>query len=64
MEEEINITVQIYPKEKVVYISEESSSGAKYEFQNIKDLAENIQFYLENYYEEQIEGAKEKDNEI
>lgn len=35
MEDEINITVQIFPKEKEIYIAEESSSGASYNFNNI-----------------------------
>ena len=60
MEDELDITIQIFPKEKEIYIAEESSSGASYEFNNIKDLAEKIQFYLENYYREAIEGTKEE----
>ena len=50
MKKEINIVVQIYPKEKVVYMAEESSSGASYKFDNINDLTESISFYLNNYY--------------
>lgn len=64
MEEEINISVEIYPKEKVVYIAEECSSGAKYKFKNVKDLAEKIHFYLDSYYKKEIEGTKESENEI
>lgn len=60
MEDELNITVQIFPKEKVIYIAEESSSGASYEFSDIKELAEKIHFYLDNYYKEEIEGSKEE----
>lgn len=60
MEDELNITVQIFPKEKVIYIAEESSSGASYEFNDIKELTEKIHFYLDNYYKEEIEGAKEE----
>ncbi len=60
MEDELNITVQIFPKEKVIYIAEESSSGASYEFNDIKELAEKIHFYLDNYYKEEIEGSKEE----
>lgn len=60
MEDEINITVQIFPKEKEIYIAEESSSGASYNFNNIQKLAEKIHFYLENYYKEAIEGTKEE----
>ena len=55
MEEEINISVEIYPKEKVVY---------KYKFKNVKELAEKIHFYLDNYYKKEIEGTKESENEI
>lgn len=40
MEDELNITIQIFPKEKEIYIAEESSSGANYDFNNIKELAE------------------------
>lgn len=60
MEDGLNITIQIFPKEKEIYIAKESSSGASYEFNNIKDLAEKVQFYLENYYREAIEGTKEE----
>ena len=60
MEDEINITVQIFPKEKEIYIAEESSSGASYNFNNIQELAEKIHFYLENYYKEAIEGTKKE----
>lgn len=60
MEDELKISLEIYPKEKEVYIAEESSSGASYEFSNIKELSEKIQFYLENYYREAIEGTKEE----
>lgn len=60
MEDEIKISLEIFPKEKEVYIAEESSSGASYNFNNIQELAEKIQFYLENYYKEAIEGTKEK----
>lgn len=60
MEDELNITIQIFPKEKEIYIAEESSSGASYNFNNIQELAEKINFYLENYYKEAIEGTKEE----
>ena len=60
MEDEIKISLEIFPKEKEVYIAEESSSGANYDFNNIKELAEKVQFYLENYYREAIEGTKEE----
>lgn len=60
MEDELNITIQIFPKEKEIYIAEESSSGASYSFNNIQELAEKIGFYLENYYKEAIEGSKEE----
>lgn len=60
MEDELKISVEIFPKEKEVYIATESSSGASYEFNNIQELAEKIHFYLENYYKEAIEGTKEE----
>ena len=60
MEDEIKISVEIFPKEKEVYIATESSSGASYDFNNIQELAEKLQFYLENYYKEAIEGTKEE----
>ena len=60
MEDELNITIQIFPKGKEIYIAEESSSGANYDFNNIKELAEKVQFYLENYYREAIEGTTEE----
>ena len=60
MEDEIKISLEIFPKEKEVYIATESSSGASYNFDNIQELAEKIHFYLENYYKEVIEGTKEE----
>lgn len=60
MENELKITIEILPKENEVYIAEESSSGASYKFDNVKELAEKIYFYLDNYYKEEIEGAKEE----
>lgn len=48
MEDELNITIQIFPKEKEIYIAEESSSGANYDFNNIKELAEKKAKYNSN----------------
>ena len=62
MEDEIRISVEIFPKEKVVYLAEESSSGAEYKFNDINELVEKIHFYLDNYYKDQIEGTKEEIN--
>lgn len=56
MEEYLRISVEIFPKERIVYIAEESASGGEYKFSNIKELAKQVQFYLENYYKSQIEG--------
>lgn len=60
MQDKLRISIEIFPKEKEVYIAEESSSGASYEFNNIQELAEKIHFYLHNYYKEAIEGTKEE----
>lgn len=60
MEDELRISLEIFPKEKEVYIATESSSGASYEFSDIKELSEKVHFYLENYYREAIEGIKEE----
>ncbi len=60
MENELKITIEIFPKENKIYIAEESSSGAGYRFNNVKELAEKIYFYLDNYYKEEIEGSKEE----
>ena len=35
MEDELKISVEIFPKEKEVYIATESSSGASYDFNKI-----------------------------
>lgn len=64
MEEELNFSFSIDIKEKVIYINEESGSGAKYGYENIDDIGENIKFYLENYYQEKIENTEEKEKEI
>lgn len=64
MEEELNITIQILPKEKEIFIAEECSSGASYKFSNINEIAEKVQFYLENYYKREIEGTEEKEIDL
>lgn len=53
-EEEIEINISIVPKEKNIYISEPKSSGCKYEFKGIDDIANALKTYLENYVEERI----------
>lgn len=49
---ELNITIQINPDKKELFIAEESSSGAKYSFNDMNELVGKIQLYLENYYKE------------
>lgn len=48
--EELNINMQIDVKSKELYLAEETSSGAKYDYKNIDDLVDKIKLYLENYY--------------
>ena len=57
---ELNISRQIDLKEKIVYIAEECSSGAKYEYKNVDDLAKNIKFYLKEYYGKIIDKKVKK----
>lgn len=64
MEEELNISIQILPKEKEIFIAEECSSGASYKFNSINEIAEKVRFYLENYYKREIEGTEEKEIEL
>lgn len=64
MEEELNFNFSIYPEEKVIYISEDSGSGAEYEYENIDDIGEKVKFYLENYYQEKIEKTEDKGKEL
>lgn len=52
---ELNIEMNIDLKSKKLYIGEENSSGAVYEYKDIKDLASKIKFYLENYYTKEVE---------
>lgn len=54
MGEELVITMEIDTKEKKLYIAEENSTGAKYDYTNINDLEDKIKFYLENYYSDVI----------
>ncbi len=54
MEENLIITVDIDLKDKNVFISEENSSGAKYDYTNIDDLTDKIKLYLKNYYSDVI----------
>lgn len=55
MLEMLNISMEIDLKNKMLYIMEENSSGAKYKFEDIKDLSNKIKFYLENYYTKEVE---------
>ncbi len=48
--ENLIITLDIDLKDKNVFIADENSSGAKYDYKNIDDLADKIKLYLENYY--------------
>ena len=52
--ENLIITVDIDLKDKNVFIAEENSSGAKYDYTNIDDLTDKIKLYLENYYADVI----------
>lgn len=54
MEENLIITVDIDLKDKNLFIAEENSSGAKYDYTNIDDLTDKIKLYLENYYADVI----------
>ena len=60
MLEELNISMSIDVVKKILYIGEESSSGAEYKYKDIKDLEDKIGFYLENYYLEEIESENNK----
>lgn len=64
MLKELNIAMTIDIENKTLYIGEETSSGAKYKYNNIKDLAEQIKFYLENYYSNELkyENDNQKEN--
>ena len=50
MEENLIITVDIDLKDKNLFIAEETSSGAKYDYTNIDDLTDKIKLYLKNHY--------------
>lgn len=54
MSEGLIITVDIDLKDKNVFISEENSSGAKYNYTNIDNLVDKIKLYLESYYSDVI----------
>ncbi len=60
MMEELNISMTIDVVNKMLYIGEESSSGAEYKYKDIKDLENKIEFYLENYYSKEIEHENDK----
>ncbi len=52
--EELNINMQIDLNEKKLYIAEESSSGAEYDYTDIDDLTDKINLYLKSYYSDVI----------
>ncbi len=52
--EELNINMQIDLNEKKLYIGEESSSGAEYDYTDIDDLTDKINLYLKSYYSDVI----------
>lgn len=55
MKKNLIITVDIDLKNKNICIAEETSSGAKYEYNNFDELINNIQTYLQIYYKDVIE---------
>ena len=61
MLEELNISMTIDVKNKMLYIGEENSSGAEYKYNNVKDLEDRIEFYLEHYYLKEIEYENNKE---
>lgn len=61
MLEELNISMTIDVKNKMLYIEEENSSGAEYKYNNVKDLEDRIEFYLEHYYLKEIEYENNKE---
>lgn len=63
MLEELNISMTIDVVNKILYIGEESSSGAEYNYKDIKDLEDKIGFYLENYYSNEIENQNDNNLE-
>ncbi len=56
MLEELNISITIDTKNKILYIAEENSSGAEYKYNNIQDLTNKVKFYLENYYSKEFKN--------
>lgn len=45
----MEFVVEIIPKEKMVYIAEENSSGVKYSYTNAEDIGNIIKNYIEMY---------------
>lgn len=58
--QELKILVEIDLKEKNVYIAEESSSGAEYEYKDASDLGDKIKFYITNYYNKEVNKNRRK----
>ena len=52
MEKNLIITVDIDLKNKNICIAEETSSGAKYEYNNFDELINNIQIYYKDVIEQ------------
>lgn len=61
--EGIMIKVEIVPKEKTIYISEENSSGCKYPYNNLDEAGKIFQEYIDDYIKSKI-ISDEQDNEI
>lgn len=61
MYNEINLQLDILPNERKIYLGNEDGSGATYDYKDIKDLANKIEFYLENYYKNFFEEVNQNE---
>ena len=56
--EELEINISIIPEEKNIFISEPSSSGCSYDYEDTADLVKQIEFYIYNYVEERLKDME------
>lgn len=66
--EELEINISIIPEEKSIFISEPSSSGCSYDYEDTADLVKQIEFYIYNYVEERLRdmenGKEDEETEV
>ncbi len=61
--EGVMIEIEIVPREKMIYISEENSSGCKYPYDSLDEAGQIFQEYINDYVKNRT-TSNEQDEEL